>query len=203
MIQLFGHPASTYTRKVLMTLAETKTPFTFNLVDFAKGEHKQQPHMSRQPFGRVPALQDDGFEMFESRAMCRYIDQKAGGVLMPTELKARARVEQWVSVETSEFTPHAMKFVYQHVFRRPQEQAVLDNATQALGVTLGFMNGHLAKNTYLTGDQFTLADVCFMPYVEYVMGSPAKSLLEPHVHVMGWWNRVRERPTWRAAITQA
>jgi hypothetical protein len=53
MIKVFGHPASTCTRKVLMTLAETNTPFELTTIDFAKGEHKQQPHLSRQPFGQI------------------------------------------------------------------------------------------------------------------------------------------------------
>ena len=56
-MKIFGHPMSTCTRKVLMTLAETSTPYDFVLVDFAKGEHKQAPHTQRQPFGQVPALE--------------------------------------------------------------------------------------------------------------------------------------------------
>ncbi len=47
-MKVYGHPMSTCTRKVLMTLAETNTPYEFTLVDFAKGEHKQEPHTARQ-----------------------------------------------------------------------------------------------------------------------------------------------------------
>ena len=43
MIKVYGHPGSTCTRKVLMVLGETATPFELTLVDFAKGEHKQEP----------------------------------------------------------------------------------------------------------------------------------------------------------------
>ena len=49
MLKIFGHPASTCTRKVLMTLAETNTPFEMNVVDFAKNEHKAEAHLRRQP----------------------------------------------------------------------------------------------------------------------------------------------------------
>src|SRR5690242_1347893 len=105
MIKIHGHPMSTCTRKVLMTLAETSTPHEFSLVDFAKGEHKQEAHLRRQPFGRIPALEDDGFELFESRAICRYLNQKAAGTLVPSDAKAHAKMEQWISVETSELTP--------------------------------------------------------------------------------------------------
>ena len=59
MIRIYGHPLSTCTRKVLMTLAETNTPYELTVVDFAKGEHKQPAHLTRQPFGQVPAIDDD------------------------------------------------------------------------------------------------------------------------------------------------
>jgi glutathione S-transferase len=72
-----------------MTLAETNTPFEVTVVDFSKGDHKQEPHLRRQPFGRVPSLDDDGFEMFESRAMARYLNERAGGKLAPSGGQAR------------------------------------------------------------------------------------------------------------------
>src|SRR5471030_2162939 len=109
-MKLFGHPMSTCTRKVLFTLHETNTAYEMVVVDFAKGEHKQEPHLSRQPFGQIPAMDDDGFHLYESRAMARYIDGKAGGKLSSTDLKTRAVMEQFISIETSNFTPHAMKF---------------------------------------------------------------------------------------------
>jgi len=55
MIKVYGHPMSTCTRKVLATIHENNIPHEFTVVDFAKGEHKMEPHLSRQPFGQVPA----------------------------------------------------------------------------------------------------------------------------------------------------
>jgi len=125
MLTIYGHPLSTCTRKVLMTLAENSTPFEMSVVDFAKGEHKAEPHLSRQPFGRIPALKDGDFEMFESRAICRYLSETASSKLIPSTAKERAKMEQWISIETSEFSAHTMKFVYEHIFKRPQEPAVI------------------------------------------------------------------------------
>jgi glutathione S-transferase len=203
MLTIFGHPMSTCTRKVLMTLAETNTPNEFVLVDFAKGEHKAEPHVHRQPFGRVPALKDDGFEMFESRAMCRYINDRASGKLVPSDAKAHAKMEQWISVETSEFTPNAMKFVYEHIFKRPQGPEVLEAAGKGLDASTAVLDKQLATTAYLAGDEFSLADVCFMPYFEYAMGTPAKEILAKHPHVMAWWNKVSERPTWKKVAGKA
>ena len=200
MIKLYGSPLSTCTRKVLMTLGETSTNYELMVIDFATGAHKKEPHVSRQPFGRIPAIDDDGFEMYESRAIARYIAEKAKSALIPADIRARAKMEQWISIETSEFSAHAMKFVYEHVFKRKQEQSVLDHAQTALKTTLGVMSGQLAKTPFISGDAFTIADIGYMPYLEYVMASPAKELVAPYERVVAWWEKIRARPTWQKVI---
>jgi len=99
MLKIYGHPMSTCTRKVLFTLNETNTPYELTVVDFAKGEHKQAAHLAHQPFGQLPALTDGAFEMYESRAMARYIDHKAGGKLTPKDAEGEARMEVNYSLE--------------------------------------------------------------------------------------------------------
>jgi glutathione S-transferase len=200
MLKLYGNPGSTCTRKVLMTLGETETPFEMHVVDLSKGEHKKEPHMQRQPFGRVPAIDDDGFHLFESRAIMRYLAEKTGSSLIPRDLQARARMEQWISVETSEFTVHAMKFVYEHVFKRPQGAEVLEAAGKTLDHTTKVLDKHLAGSPFIVGKELTLADITFMPYIEYAMMTPAKEILAKHANFMKWWSTISARPTWRKAI---
>jgi glutathione S-transferase len=203
MIKIYGAPGSTCTRKVLMTLAETKTPYELTTIDFAKGDHKKQPHLGRQPFGQIPVIDDEGFSFYESRAICRYINEKVGGSLVPGDIKGRALMEQWISIETSNFTPHAMKFVYNYTFKRAQDPAVLEAATKSLETAVGVMDAGLAKTAFVAGAQFTLADVCFMPYFEYAMGTPAKEVFAKYTHVSAWWNKVSERPTWQKVAGRA
>jgi glutathione S-transferase len=202
-MKIFGHPMSTCTRKVLTTLAETHTPYELVVVDFAKGEHKQPPHILRQPFGQVPALEDDGFALYESRAMCRYLNDKADGPLVPRDLRARAVAEQWISIESANFSGHAMKFIYQYVFKRDVDPKVLEAAGQALDNTLGIMDAQLAKHPYIAGSTFTLADICYMPYLEYVMASPAKEIVAKHPNVSAWWAKISDRPSWRKVTGRA
>ncbi|MEO8905040.1 MAG: glutathione S-transferase N-terminal domain-containing protein [Polyangiaceae bacterium] len=199
-MKIFGHPASTCTRKVLMTLHETNTPFDLQLVDFAKGEHKQPAHLAHQPFGQLPALDDDGFQMYESRAMARYIDGKAGGPLTPKDAHARAIMEQWISVETSNFTPHAMKFIYHSVFKREQTAEVLKAAGAALDTAYATMEQQLAAQPFLAGSAFTLAEICFAPYLEYLTLTPAAGKLTEHPRVAAWWAAISERPAWRKTV---
>jgi glutathione S-transferase len=198
-MKLFGHPASTCTRKVLATAYETQTPFDFVIIDFAKGEHKQAAHLAHQPFGQLPALEDDGFGLYESRAMARYIDAKAGSPLTPSDLKGRALMEQWMSVETSNFTPHAMKFIYHSVFKREQTPDVLKAAGIGLDKAYEVLDRALAQGPYLVGKTFSIAEICFAPYIEYLALTPAAGKLVEHPRVGAWWAAVSERPAWRKA----
>jgi glutathione S-transferase len=203
MIKLYGHPMSTCTRKVLTTLAETNTPYELTVVDFGKGEHKQQPHMSRQPFGQVPTIDDDGFTLYESRAIARYINEKVGGNLVPKDAAGRARMEQWISIETSNFSGAAMKFVYEYVFKRPQTPETLQAAEKQVDLALDVMERELAEQPFLAGAQFSLGDICFMPYLEYVQASPLKENIAKRGKVADWWSRISGRPSWKKVTGRA
>lgn len=180
-----------------MALLETQTPYELNVIDFAKREHKSEPHVLRQPFGQVPAIDDDGFVVFESRAICRYVSAKANDALVPVTLRDRALMDQWSSVEQSNFSPHAMKFIYHHVLNRPQEQAVLDAAQAALELAFSALSKPLSSQQFLVGDKLTIADVGFMPYLELLPTTPVQASLEKFPHVVLWSGRLRERETWR------
>ena len=112
-------------------------------------------------------------------------------------------MEQWISVETSEFSGHAMKFVAEYVFKRPQEPGVIEAAGKALDLTCSVMDRQLAKTPFLAGADLTIADIGFMPYIEYAMATPAKDIFAKYPHVMAWWNKVSERPAWRKATGKA
>jgi len=203
MLTIYGHPASTCTRKVLMTCAENEIPFDMSMVDIFAGAHKQPPHTDRQPFGRIPAISDDGFDLHESRAICRFLNEKYQGKLVPGDAQTRATMEKWISIETSEFTGNAMKFIYEHIFKRPQGQQVLDDAQKGLEAALSAMDKQLGKTDYLAGSEFTLGDVMYMPYTDYCMATPAKEIFAKYPNVMKWWKRVSERPTWKKATGAA
>lgn len=200
MIQLYGSPFSTCTRKVLMALLETSTPYEMNVVDFAQREHKAEPHLSRQPFGQIPAIDDGGFVLFESRAICRYVSAKANDALVPVTLQGRALMDQWSSVEQSNVSPHAMKFIYHYVFQRAQEQAVLDAAQAALELAFAALSKPLATQPFLAGDKLTIADVGYTSYLELLPKTPIQAVLQKYPHVVAWSSRLRERDSWRRIV---
>jgi glutathione S-transferase len=207
-MKLYGNPGSTCTRKVLATLAEKGQAIDMQVIDLGKGEHKQPAYLVHQPFGQVPALEDEGFHLYESRAIIRYLDEvMPGAKLTPADSRGRARMEQWMSVETSNFTPGAMKIIYQVVFGRwrgqsPDMDKVEEGRVQA-GRALDVLERTLADSSYLVNDQFTLADICFMPYLEYLEVGGEGDLIASRPNVGDWWTRIRARPAWQKAIGKA
>lgn len=128
VLKLYGYPFSNCTRRVAVVLAEKEVPFQLISVDLIKGEQKTPEVLEKQPFGQIPYIvsrqalrlflassylhhkDDDGFILFESRAICRYIATKyssQGTPLVPTELKALARFEEAASIETANFDQYA------------------------------------------------------------------------------------------------
>ena len=202
-MRIYGDPLSTNTRKVLTTLAELELQYDLVHVDFARGQHKQLAHLQRQPFGQLPALDDEGFVLYETQAMCRYLDARAGSPLMPRDLRARARVDQWMSIEAANFSCHLMKFVYHYLLKIEQDAGALRRAGEGLEEALGVLAQQLSAEPFVAGNAFTLADICFMPYFEYGLLTPAEALMAKHPSVLSWWNKVRERPSWRTVTGRA
>jgi glutathione S-transferase len=196
---------STCTQRVLVTAIENGAEFKINLVDLRKGEHKQPAHLARQPFGQIPALEDNGATLYESRAMARYVNDTRGNKLIPSDPKARGLMEQWISLEQGTITPEISGIVGQRVFApmfggAADEAIVAKHAATAVA-GLDIMDAHLAKNQYLAGATFSLADVFFMPYFALAFYTPEKTLLESRPHIAAWWKRVSERPSWIQAQT--
>lgn len=192
---------STCTQRVLMAALENGAEYELRLVDIRKDEQKHAQHLARQPFGQIPALEDGDTTLYESRAICRYIDYTRGGALTPTDVKKRALMEQWISLEQGTITPEIAGVVSQCVFapifgRKTDEDAVkkhAENAQQGLDV----MDQHLATNEYLAGDIFTLADIFYIPFFTWSLRSPEKHLLQSRNNIMRWLNAVTSRSSWK------
>ncbi|MDP2313186.1 MAG: glutathione S-transferase N-terminal domain-containing protein [Pseudomonadota bacterium] len=204
-MKIYGNPFSTCTRKVLATFAEKGHTPDLVVIDLAKGEHKSPEHVARQPFGQVPALEEDGWRLYESRAIIRYLDTVLSGpALIPSDARGVARMEQWISVESANFTPGAMKIIYQTVFGRwrgqtPDMDKVSEGRAQLIRA-LDVMDRALAESEFIAGDQYTLADICFLPYLEYLEAGDEGDTLATRANVSRWWTAARARPAWQKAI---
>jgi glutathione S-transferase len=199
LIKLFGHPASTYTRKVLCALHEVDAPFDLHFVDLNVGEHTQAAHLARQPFGRVPTIDDDGFTLYESRAIIRYLNDQYGGRLVPSDVRGRAMMDQWIDVEYSYFSAASLNPILHHVFGFPQDEVALEAASAMIEQTLDVLDARLGAGPYLAGEQFSLADIVYLPDLEYLMATPLQAAVSSRGNVASWWARSSERGSWRKA----
>ncbi|MBJ6760998.1 glutathione S-transferase N-terminal domain-containing protein [Myxococcaceae bacterium JPH2] len=202
-MKVYGHPASTCTRAVLTVLAEKGHEAEFVLIDLSKGEQKLPAHVARQPFGVVPVLEtDDGFQMYESRAIVRFLDRTLPGVaLTPADPKAYARMEQFISVEHCYFSPAAMKIIYERLLKPmrglPMDEANVQAGREALRRPFEVVDAVLAQQQFLAGDAFSLAEVCWAPYMEYLFAVGQAELVAQYPSLNAWWNRVSTRPSWK------
>ncbi|RYZ38324.1 MAG: glutathione S-transferase family protein [Myxococcaceae bacterium] len=199
-MKLHGNPMSTCTRKVLTVLAEKGHEVEFINIDLMKHEQKSPEHIARQPFGVVPALElDDGFVMYESRAISRFLDRTLPGPsLTPADPKAYALMEQFIGVEQSYFSGPAMKIVMER-FRGTNNEENIAKGREGLKRPLEVLDAALANRPFLAGNDFTLAEVCFAPYMEYLFAMGEKDTVAPYKNVMAWWDRVSNRPSVKKA----
>lgn len=204
-MHVYGHPLSSCTRKVLVTLAEKGQKADFTLVDLLKAEHKAPAHLKRHPFGVVPVFDDDGFVLYESRAIIRYIDARfPDPPLTPSHPRDVARMDQWLSVDQSYVGPHTRTLAVERILKKHDGQAPDPAAERAgeaaLGAALAVVDRALREGpgAYLAGPAFSLADVSLMPYIGSLRMLGAEHLLADRPHVLAWWERVRDRDSWRA-----
>jgi glutathione S-transferase len=200
-MKIYGHPWSIYTRKTLMTLAEKGQKAEFVLVMIPKGEQKSPEHVARHPFGKVPLLVDDDFVLYETRAINAYLDRRLSGRgLVPSRPRAAARLEQWMNVADSYFAPHAHSLIVESLFRRylggEKNEAAVKAGRAGIEYPLDVLDGWLATSPFLAGDEFSLADIHWMPYVEYLSQIGEGEPIARRKHVAAWWERVSARPAW-------
>ena len=120
VLKIYGFPTSTCTRRVGVVCEELKIPYELVVVSIPKGEQKSPAFMGHQPFGLVPYIVDDnGYELYESRAIGRYLAAKHQSSLLPnvTDLFAWGKFEQAASIEQSNFDIPASAIAAERVFR--------------------------------------------------------------------------------------
>lgn len=203
-MKVYGHPGSTCTRKVLTALAEKGQKAEFVTVDIMKGQGRTPEHLARQPWGQVPVFEeDDGWQLIESRAIIRHIDATLPGTaLTPSDARERAKMDEWISVEQSNFTPNVMKILGQLLFAKwrgeEPQMSIVEDGRAGVRKAVAVLEKRLEGREYLAGGQFSLAEISFMPYIEYLFMCGEGALISEQPNTAAWWNRISERPSWQA-----
>ena len=203
-MKIYGHPWSINTRKVLAALGEKGGRAELVTVNLPKGEQRSPAHAARHPFLKVPVLEDGGLVLYESTAIMRYLDRAIDGpALAPESARESARAEQWISVGQSYFAPVVQPLVIEVIFRRylggERNAAAIEAGRAGMQRPLDVVDEWLAANPYLAGDSFSLAELYWMPYFEYLSHAGESGAIASRRHLAAWWERVSARPAWREA----
>ena len=130
MIKLYTFPPSTNSRKVRIALIEKGLEFERINVDLTKGEQKNAEYLQIHPFGQIPALDDEGFIVYDSTIINEYLeDEYPYPSLMPPDSEGRARARMMEDFRDSNFNPYFVHII--HEMRKPEgerDAARIDNA---------------------------------------------------------------------------
>ncbi|KAI6158452.1 glutathione S-transferase [Pisolithus thermaeus] len=209
-LTIHGAPYSTCTRLVALVCKEKQIPFNLSVVDLSKGQHKAPGFVAVQPFGQIPYIDDDGFVLYESRAIARYLIRKYPNQgtqgLIPTDPKEEALFEQAASIEAFNFNPFASGIAFEKVFKprrglQTNEQAV-EERLALLRAKLDAYDVILGKQKYLAGDQVTLADLQHLPYGTLLANAGYGDLFSEATrpNVSRCVCCMRRRPTWQDVL---
>ncbi|KAM3407231.1 hypothetical protein ACQJBY_000968 [Aegilops geniculata] len=205
-VKVYGVGASPFVATVLLCLEETGADYELVPLDMAAREQRTEPHLSRNPFGKIPVLEDGDLTLFESRAISRYVLRKYGSpgnkstdLLRESSLGESAMVDVWTEVEAHQYQP-AIEHIVQQCVILPfiggaRDQAVVDENVGKLEKVLDVYEARLSTHAYLAGDFFSLADLVHFGITYYlVVGTEYATLLESRANVWAWWGRIMARP---------
>jgi glutathione S-transferase len=186
--------------RVLWALEEMGLPYRAHPLDFERGELKAPEYLRLHPFGKIPAIEDDGFALFESAAIVLYLAEKSGK-LLPAGREQRALAAQWAfaAVNTVE-PPLADLFVLDH-FQAEQNQAkerrpaVLEMAK----ARLASLEAVLARRSHLLGDEFSAPDILRTAVLRMAQHT---DLLSAVPRVAAYQERCQARPAFRKVLAE-
>ncbi len=208
MLKLWGRPTSGRTQKVLWTLAEIGLGFELILAsgEMGPGGHVAKgnkpyglvdtpEYRAKNPTGRIPTIDDDGFVLWESNSIVRYLAmQYAPDLLYGGDIKTFASASRWVDFENNDLLPpqHNMAM---HLIRLPEDQRdpqVLAAACEKFARAIKIADEQLGRTRYIAGDRFTYGDIPLGLRVHrwHVLGL-AK---ETPPNIARWYAEIKARP---------
>ncbi|XAR64236.1 Glutathione transferase [Bertholletia excelsa] len=208
-VKVYGPPLSTAVSRVLGCLLEKDVQFQLIPINLAKGEHKKPDFLKLQPFGQVPAFEDEGLSLFESRAICRYICEKYanGGNkgLYGTDFLSKASIEQWLEAEGQNFNPPSSALVFQLAFaprmKLKQDEGVIKQNEEKLAKVLDVYEKRLGESRYLAGDEFSLVDLSHLPNAHYLVSATNRGeMFTARTNVGRWWGEISSRDSWKKVV---
>lgn len=206
---LHGIDGSPFVVSARLALVEKGVDYDF--VAMPMGSHKQPDYLAINPFGRVPVLEHDGFMLYETQAILRYVDRAFDGpALQPTQVKSLARMDQilnivdWYFFREITATISFNRIVKPLLLNLPPDEEAIAAALPAARRCLAELEQLLAGQAYMAGDAVSLADLHLAPDMGYLLRTPeGQELIKPHGELAAWWARMAARNSVSGAMNKA
>jgi len=175
MLELIGAAPSVFVRATRLALEEKGVPYALT----AAAPHSP-PVLAINPFGKIPVMRHDDFELFESLAIIEYADVVFPGErLFPADARAAARIRQWASAVTSSIFPELGGYMFANAFPkgadgRPDAAAV-EAELPRVRAALASLERAVASG-FLAGSTFSVADMYLMPMLAYLRVFPESAM---------------------------
>ena len=162
-------------------------------------------HLALHPFGQVPVLLHDGASVFETLAICRYLDRAfPPHSLEPEDAAGRLLVEQWASALISTVDSRLIRRYLLPVAgpgnAAPLDGAALTRTEAAVEQTLAVLERQLGGQAFLCGARFSLADALLAPMLDYLTRIPGREWLAAWPRLTAYLQRLRQRPSGRGGL---
>jgi len=200
MIKLYTFPPSTNSRKVRIALLEKGLEFERINIDLSKREQKNSDYLKIHPFGQVPALDDEGFIIYDSTVINEYLeDEYPYPSLMPKDSEGRARARLMEDFRDTHFNPYFVHLIQE--MRKPEgerDAQRIDNARAEITRAFDRIESELYGNEYLAGP-FSLADIAFMSNIELLDRFAIPVDGNKYKNTVAWIARLKARPSFAAS----
>src|SRR5260221_4548886 len=199
---VYGPAGSTYVWSVRLALAEKGE--AHELVEVSFGDCREEPHVSRHPFGKVPAFEHDDFALYETQAIMRYVDERfASAPLQPTDLHEFSRMNQIIGIVDAYAWPSIAEGILVNRLLNPRLGLPVDENAIAAAVPrarlcLSEIARLAGEQTFLVGERISLADLMVAPLLYYFGKVPeGKAPLAEHPKLQAWVRRMEERQSFQ------
>jgi glutathione S-transferase len=195
-LRLWGRPNSVNVQKVLWCLDELAVPFERIDAGMQFGHVDSAAYRAKNPNGRVPTLEHDGFVLWESHSVMRYLCLSFDGAsLYPGAPRVRGGLERWLDWVLSTLQPAERNLFWGLVRTPPAERdmTALQTSADAVAKLWEIIDTHLAGRLFLEGDTMTIADISVGAFARRWFG--LEGVEKPSfTHLRHWYDGLAERP---------
>lgn len=195
MLKIWGRLSSVNVQKVVWCADELGIAYERTEAGGKFGVVATPEYRAMNPNGLIPVIDDDGFVLWESNAIVRYLAAKHGaGGLCPADPGQRASADRWMDWQATTLNP-AIGPAFIQLIRTPAEQrdtGIIETACQAAETKLALLDAHLAANEFVTGQHLTMGDIPLGCSVDRWMKLPISRT--PRPNVARWYGALRGRP---------